>query len=348
MLKNTYSKLKNKDDITVAYFGGSITEGVGSTDKKTKGWRSHTTNWLAETYPESKITEVNATIGGTGSDFAVFRLDEDVLKYSPDLLFIEFAVNDSDMPGCEEYEEAIIRRVLKTSPKTDIVLVLTCTQRIFEKTLRGEYPDSFISYEALSRQYGLPLVNIGEEINSRVRAGEGDYMTYTKDSVHPNDLGHKIIAARAIRFLSRELELELPLRHEKYENAHLLNAVDIKDTDFEYIDLPFVGESGQRGNGYLSATGEGRHITFSFVGTTVGMVYMTAHDSGDIKWRIDGGEFTEKRLWDEYALRFDRINYTVFSNSLSNGEHTVEVVTTGKSDDRADGNTVKISAFLVS
>lgn len=348
MLKNTYSKLAAKKDITVAYFGGSITEGAGSTDKKTKGWRSHTTNWLIEKYPDSKITEINATIGGTGSDLAIFRLDDDVLKYSPDLLFIEFCTNDTAVDGCEEYEEAIIRRVLKSSPMTDIVLVRTFTRAIYEKSLRGEYSDSYRSYSALAQRYDLPIIEIGEEINSRVSSGEGDYMTYTKDSVHPNDLGHKILAAAAIRFLERELVLPLPIRREKYENTRLITAGDIVNTDFDYVDEPFVGENGRRGFGYLTARGENHHICVKFSGTAVGIIYMTAHDSGDIKWRIDGGEFTTKRLWDEYALRFDRINYVVFANDLEHGEHTLEVVTTGQSDERSHGTTVKISAFMVS
>lgn len=348
MLKNTYSKLEKGKDLTVAYVGGSITEGAGSTDKKTKGWRSHTTNWLAATYPKSKITEVNATIGGTGSDLAVFRLDEDVLDYAPDLLFIEFAVNDSETAGCEEYEEAIVRRVLKRSPVTDIVLVLTSTQRVYEKMLRGEYPDSFRFYRELASHYGIPLVDIGEEINSRVRAGDGDYMTYTKDSVHPNDLGHMLLAGAAIRFLKSELDLPLPVRPEKYENARLVNAKEIADTDFDYIDEDFVGESGKRGHGYLSAVGAGHHITVKFTGTTVGAIYLTARDSGDIKWRVDGGEFSTLRLWDEYALRFDRINYKVFASDLAVGEHTLEIITTGEHDERSDGATAAISAILVS
>ena len=347
MLKNTYSKLKNGEKVTVAYFGGSITEGAGSTDKKTKGWRSHTTNWLRSAYPNSEITEVNATIGGTGSDFAIFRLEDDVLKYSPDLLFIEFATNDTVVLGCEEYEEAIIRRVLKKSPETDVVLVLTCTQKIYEKMQKGEYYDSFRSYGILAGNYGLPLVNIGDEINSRVLAGEGDYMTYTKDSVHPNDLGHKILSTRVIRFLERELTLPLPVRSEKYENAHLVEANKITDTDFDYVDEPFVGENGQRGHGCIKADGAGHYVKFAFTGTTVGIVYKTAHDSGDITWRIDGGDYSTLRLWDEYALRFDRINNRIFANDLAEGEHIIEIITTGESDERSHGTTAEISAFLV-
>jgi hypothetical protein len=45
-------------------------------------------------YPDAGFSEPNATIGGTGSDLGVFRLNQDVLDHKPDLMFIEFAVND--------------------------------------------------------------------------------------------------------------------------------------------------------------------------------------------------------------------------------------------------------------
>ena len=38
----------------------------------------------------SLISEINATIGGTGSDFGVFRLKDHVLQYKPDHVFVEF------------------------------------------------------------------------------------------------------------------------------------------------------------------------------------------------------------------------------------------------------------------
>ena len=38
----------------------------------------------------SLISEINAAIEGTGSDFGVFRLKDHVLQYKPDLGFVEF------------------------------------------------------------------------------------------------------------------------------------------------------------------------------------------------------------------------------------------------------------------
>lgn len=49
---------------------------------------------LRRRYPSVKFQEVNAGIGGTGSDLGAFRMDRHVIVHEPDLVFIEFAQND--------------------------------------------------------------------------------------------------------------------------------------------------------------------------------------------------------------------------------------------------------------
>ena len=86
-LPNVFAKLQAGQEVCIAYLGGSITA--------QPGWRVKTTAWLKERFPESKITEIDAALGGTGSELGVFRIDRQVIPYEPDLLFVEFAVNDS-------------------------------------------------------------------------------------------------------------------------------------------------------------------------------------------------------------------------------------------------------------
>lgn len=58
--------------VTVAYLGGSITE--------MNGWRNLTTVWLKKEFPQAKVKEVGAAIGGTGSDLGVFRTVDGYVK----------------------------------------------------------------------------------------------------------------------------------------------------------------------------------------------------------------------------------------------------------------------------
>ena len=88
-IASVVAKLKSKhtDSLTIAFIGGSITEAQN-------GYRDQTIAWLQQKYPQKVIKQINAGIGGTGSSLGVYRINEQVLAHKPDLVFVEFAVND--------------------------------------------------------------------------------------------------------------------------------------------------------------------------------------------------------------------------------------------------------------
>ncbi|NLE57719.1 MAG: SGNH/GDSL hydrolase family protein, partial [Planctomycetes bacterium] len=84
-LANVFAKLNAGQSATIAYIGGSVTEMTG--------YRTNVTSWFNSKYP-GRITELNAGWSGTGSLVGAMRYARDVLAQNPDLVFIEFAVND--------------------------------------------------------------------------------------------------------------------------------------------------------------------------------------------------------------------------------------------------------------
>ena len=73
MLENTIYKLKHDKKLTIGYFGASLSEGSGASDMSKTSWRALTTEWFRREYPDCDITEINAAIGGTGTDLCFFR-----------------------------------------------------------------------------------------------------------------------------------------------------------------------------------------------------------------------------------------------------------------------------------
>ncbi len=112
--------------VKVAYLGGSITE--------QPGWRPKSLAYFQRTYPAANFTEINAAIGGTGSDLGVYRLKHDVLDGKPDLLFVEFATNDGGAPSLQIQKcmEGIVRQTWKSLPECDICFVLQAIVRSFK------------------------------------------------------------------------------------------------------------------------------------------------------------------------------------------------------------------------
>ncbi len=166
---NFIGKLRQGRPVTVVYFGGSITQGTS--------YRPAFTEWLRSQYPTSTITEVNAAIGGTGSNLGVYRLERDVLKHRPDLVFVEFALNDGDRSSVEPERvaanvEAIVRGIRDRDLNTDIVFLYTIKRNMAEDFGAGRLPREAAIYETVAEHYGIPSVNFGPRVMALAEAGK--------------------------------------------------------------------------------------------------------------------------------------------------------------------------------
>ena len=122
-LPNFFDKLNAGKDVRIAYLGGSITA--------QEGWRPKTLAHFQKTFPNAKISQIPAAIGGTGSDLGVFRLKQDVLDKKTDMLFVEFAMNDGLAAPQQIYRcmEGIVRQTWRALPECDICFVYTAVDR---------------------------------------------------------------------------------------------------------------------------------------------------------------------------------------------------------------------------
>ena len=93
MMQNVIKKAQSGEKVTVAYLGGSITEGISAGADGC--YAKLTYDYFAQKFGTGdNVQYVNAGLSGTPSKLGILRLDRDVLAYEPDICFIEFAVND--------------------------------------------------------------------------------------------------------------------------------------------------------------------------------------------------------------------------------------------------------------
>ena len=165
-LANFFAKLEKGGPVTVAYLGGSITA--------QNGWRVLSRDWLQKQYPKATVTGVHAAIGGTGSDLGVFRVEADALQAKPDLLFVEFAVNDSGTPPerIRKAMEGIVRKTWRALPETDICFVYTVTAKDTPALAAGGLKQSERVMEEVAAHYGIPTVHLGLEVARLEKEGK--------------------------------------------------------------------------------------------------------------------------------------------------------------------------------
>ena len=161
-LPHVFAKLNAHQPVTVAWFGGSITAGSGASKGDETSYRGLVSHWFTDTFPQSHVTNVNAAIGGTGSDLGAFRLGRDVLAHKPDLVFVEFAVNDG---GASEAMivramEGIVRQTRRADPDTDVCFVYTFGLNSLPEFRAGRLLHSVQCDEIVAAHYGLPSVNM--------------------------------------------------------------------------------------------------------------------------------------------------------------------------------------------
>ncbi|MEN8254411.1 MAG: GDSL-type esterase/lipase family protein [Verrucomicrobiota bacterium] len=118
-------KTESGQPVVVAYLGGSITEGattypmVGTDtfDPETDSWRALGYDWLRERFEQKpgQFLQVNAAIGGTPSLLGAYRLEQHVLREKPDMVFVEFAVNDNEVARLTRDHPDAPRSILRTN-----------------------------------------------------------------------------------------------------------------------------------------------------------------------------------------------------------------------------------------
>ena len=215
------AKAERGEDVCVGFLGGSITQGSLASDISLC-YASLVADWWRQNFPAAAIRDVNAGIGGTTSQFGAARAEEDLLRFGPDVVFIEFSVNDENTAHFRETYEGLVRRVYKTGAA--VVL------------LHNVRYDDGASAEDVHREvgahYDLPSVSLRALLWPEVAAGRIPARDVTPDDLHPNDKGHAIVAAAVTALLdevktqaeaggpgAKEKPLPAPLTENAYENS---------------------------------------------------------------------------------------------------------------------------------
>jgi acyl-CoA thioesterase-1 len=127
-LKNTMLKARREESLVVGFIGGSITQGA----RATRGDRTyvyHVAKWWKAHFPDTEIKFINAGIGSTDSNIGAFRVYDHLLKYKPDFVVVEYAVNDSNTKEAAETLEGITRQVLKAPNNPAMLFLFMCKKR---------------------------------------------------------------------------------------------------------------------------------------------------------------------------------------------------------------------------
>ncbi|WP_337248156.1 SGNH/GDSL hydrolase family protein [Bacillus sp. USDA818B3_A] len=261
-LKNAIEKAERGEDVTIAYIGGSITQGAGAKP-------IHTNCYAYQSYMKFKdmfgknggenVHFVKAGVGGTPSELGMIRYERDVLRngtVEPDIVIVEFAVNDAGDETNGVCYESLCLKILSSKNKPAVILLFSV------------FIDDWNLQERLApvgEHYNLPMVSVKDAVVEQFRLAKEEGKIITKkqffyDIYHPTYDGHTVMAdclsylfsetKRSIQDTEDITTEKLPVIGNRFKDVQLLDRKDNRiaariekggfgetDTDLQLVEM---------------------------------------------------------------------------------------------------------------
>lgn len=299
--------------VSAVAIGGSITQAGG-------GWVEA---WLKQTFPDSAVVMRNAGMSAAGSDLGMFRLGRDVIAAQPDLVLIEYAVNDG---GRAEEDviwtvESCVRR-LKSLPHPPAIVMLETAHR--QRPVASVPPQ-----RKVAEHYGLVSIDLNAAVRDKIEKDSLKWEDLLSDDVHMNDRGNafyaETIAAVLEKFLSGKpvaataAPLPPPLSpwplimNGSLASVPLAEGWSKEPSIPDWWDMFFLGAA--------SCKTSGKVLEIPFRGTTGGLFYALDESYGVMYASVDGAR-------PELLACNNRKGYTysILGRNLPPGEHLLRIV----------------------
>ncbi len=347
-----------EDSVTAVFLGGSITQGAGASDIS-KNYVSQVGEYLKTAFAGKTVNYVNAGIPGTDSQYGYYRLTSDVLSYKPDIVFIEFSVNDHYNDRKKEnsearsrvkgYMEGIIRRLAAEENAPAVIFVNTTDDTINKGT---EY--SFVDvYETLCEQYGIKAI----DLESYVRSGNyvtasGAENTILGDGTHPNDTGYKLYADKIKEELAKGDYYLVPDKNADWLSEAAYRQEGAPRT-LGYGEMNFIGDWSENSTYKGDYTGTlkmsenaGDSVSFDFYGDSLCLGTRSNQYGGNFRLEIDGEFIGNYNTFNggTWPMEFPRGTVTGLDK---NKKHTARITVLGTHSSSALKDNVIIARAFV-
>jgi lysophospholipase L1-like esterase len=197
-LEKIKEKMISGKDVKIVAFGDSLTQGW----MVRKGYVDFVKEMLDVRYPKAKISMINKGIPGDTAEGGMDRLHVDVLEEDPDLVFIQFGLNDAYCGiTSEKFKHTISSIVRRISLDTHSEILLITSVPILsipnEDRLAHEFYNRLMEVAA-NENIAIALVH--EYWKKKVAEGLDFRPLYQFDNVHPTMEGYRLMAEAVMEF----------------------------------------------------------------------------------------------------------------------------------------------------
>lgn len=340
-------KAENGEQLNVVFLGGSLTWGANASDPQKTSYRGYTSFWLREYFPKASFMCIDAAIGGTGSSLGIFRLERDVMRYKPDLVFLDYTVNDglnSDSETANATYEALLREMVARG--VPVVQVLLGVRDNYDTGKPLESAKRRACHLRLHEAYNTAVADTIPYIRALVQEGKVDLAAnYPFENTHPDDAGYHLFFECARDGLLKAIAEgrvctlpDTPVYSERFRRNTRLNLTELPELPQGWrvehtlrTALWFDGQASRwvdRVIVFDAEAGEAQPLTLDFAGELVGLFGEGKQDALNFTVRIDGQPVLrgkEPEWKSAFSIPGNLFFWRVLAESLTPGKHTLEI-----------------------
>lgn len=209
-----FSDLKDGKARTLVVFGTSLTAGGA--------WVGFTDTWLKARFP-GLATVKNEGASGHSSKYGL-QIIRNVTRHKPDLVLIEFCMNDAYYPERDGYKEgvtvagglanlgAIVDSIKAVNPACEILLQTMDLPLGIHRARRPKVEEYHAGYREFAKARGFGLIDHAARWQAVLAFDTSLYVSWLPDSIHPSAAAGAAITfpAVAAAIAGNSLVLEAP------------------------------------------------------------------------------------------------------------------------------------------
>lgn len=195
------SKLEKGIRQDIVVYGTSLSSGGNG-----HAWMQPVAAHLGKLYGDSLISYSLAGKGGMWSSWGVKNLEDSVIAKKPDVVLIEFGINDAfadyhtSVAVARLNLEYMIDRIWLYDASCEIILQVMNMPIGKSARLRPHLDDYYAMYRSVAAEREILLIDHYPNWLSILEKGEEEFRKYVPDGIHPNKVaGEQIIAPQIIK-----------------------------------------------------------------------------------------------------------------------------------------------------
>lgn len=201
-MNKTLHEMMEQKGKKIAVLGASVSQGENV--PKGKDYFTYLKeNWMEHFHTSICPEFINASKPGTLSANGMFSM-WNLIKQKPDVVFIDYSVNDPGAYYLQEAFESMVYNFLKNG--IFVIVLFFCNEK--GHSTKG-------AMTRISRHYNIPCLDIGKCVQQNIAEGEFTWDEFASDYVHPRIWGHELIAKNIYKYLDYVLQSDASV--ENYE-----------------------------------------------------------------------------------------------------------------------------------